>query len=538
MELTVIIPFLNEGIEIANTLQSIRSTAGDTVDILLINDCSTDEFDYESCALQFNARYHKNKERIGVAASRDIGVSMITTPYFLLLDGHMRFYDNCWVARIIEELKPDEKVLLCCQTKVLHKENNQINISETKAFGAYINLVEEENLLNVAWNDFEAEPNTIIEDIPCILGAAYACSREYWQYLKGLSGLMYYGSDEAYISLKVWLNGGKCRLLKDVVVGHIYRTQYPYKVENIYILYNKLLIAELLLPNNLKKALNEQCKTRMDDVFVAASHIIMEREREISELKQYYRSILSIDFDSIYQWNANILQKHNNIALQRIAGYLMQNSNEIGDPGLLYGKMGIVIFFARYAQYTSIPYYEKFAETLLDEIYDMLGRNSSIDFQSGLCGIGWGIEYLVQNGLMEGNTDEILEDIDKKVMDLDMDNMDDMSLEKGLCGILHYVYARIVSAYNNQREAPFQKDFLNRLSQKLSRILQEKQETEHSSLISRFLSFINENIILEKSIRLNHIIILPAYFDSKFEQQSLGLRFGCAGVGLKKMRIN
>ena len=47
-ELTAIIPFLNEGIEIANTLQSIRSTVGDTIDILLINDCSTDEFNYEA----------------------------------------------------------------------------------------------------------------------------------------------------------------------------------------------------------------------------------------------------------------------------------------------------------------------------------------------------------------------------------------------------------------------------------------------------------------------------------------------------------
>jgi glycosyltransferase involved in cell wall biosynthesis len=130
-ELTVIIPFLNEGIEIANTLFCIRSTVGDTIDILLINDCSTDEFDYEACVLQFNAIYHKNEERIGVAASRDLGVSMITTPYFLLLDGHMRFYDNYWATRIIEELKSEEKTLLCCQTKVLYKKDNKIEISET-----------------------------------------------------------------------------------------------------------------------------------------------------------------------------------------------------------------------------------------------------------------------------------------------------------------------------------------------------------------------------------------------------------------------
>ena len=70
-ELTAIIPFLNEGNEIEKTLSSIRSTAGDTIDVLLINDCSTDDFDYETTALQFNVQYHKNRERLGVAASRD-----------------------------------------------------------------------------------------------------------------------------------------------------------------------------------------------------------------------------------------------------------------------------------------------------------------------------------------------------------------------------------------------------------------------------------------------------------------------------------
>jgi len=84
-ELTAIIPFLNEGIEIANTLQSIRSTVGDTIDILLINDCSTDEFDYKAYALQYNARYYRNKERIGSAVSRDLGVSMIILMFFIII---------------------------------------------------------------------------------------------------------------------------------------------------------------------------------------------------------------------------------------------------------------------------------------------------------------------------------------------------------------------------------------------------------------------------------------------------------------------
>ena len=47
-ELTVIIPFLNEGEEIYNTVKNLRETAGDEINIILINDASEDKYDYES----------------------------------------------------------------------------------------------------------------------------------------------------------------------------------------------------------------------------------------------------------------------------------------------------------------------------------------------------------------------------------------------------------------------------------------------------------------------------------------------------------
>lgn len=50
-------------------------------------------------------------------------------------------------------------------------------------------------------------------------------------YLKGLAGLLYYSGDETYISMEVWLEGGKCRLMNDVVVGYIYQKIFPYPVE-------------------------------------------------------------------------------------------------------------------------------------------------------------------------------------------------------------------------------------------------------------------------------------------------------------------
>lgn len=103
-QLTIIIPFLNEGDEVVNTVKSVRETAGDSVDIIAINDCSTDGYPYREKLQSYSIYYLENEERKGVAASRDYGINICRTPYFLLLDGHMRFYDKLWSSRIINVL--------------------------------------------------------------------------------------------------------------------------------------------------------------------------------------------------------------------------------------------------------------------------------------------------------------------------------------------------------------------------------------------------------------------------------------------------
>jgi Glycosyl transferase family 2. len=70
----------------------------------------TDKFDYKFIANKYPCIYVKNKERLGVAKSRDLGVSMSNTEYFLLLDGHMRFYDKGWDIQLLEYLKNTQEV--------------------------------------------------------------------------------------------------------------------------------------------------------------------------------------------------------------------------------------------------------------------------------------------------------------------------------------------------------------------------------------------------------------------------------------------
>lgn len=112
--------------------------------------------------------------------------------------------------------------------------------------------------------------------------------------------------------------------------------------------------------------------------------------------------------------------------------------------GLLQGNTGLCIFFYLLSRQTNNPGYEKLADDLLDKAVANLTTSVSADFANGLAGIGWGIEYLVQHGFAEGDTDEILEEVDNKVFKaLNEENHISFELGNGLTGYLFYLISRL-----------------------------------------------------------------------------------------------
>ena len=107
-------------------------------------------------------------------------------------------------------------------------------------------------LLDMKWNYKDTAPNSELSEISCVLGAAYACSKTYWEHLLGYKGLMCYGLDEQLISIKVWLEGGRCLLVKDWVAEHLYRKVFPNETSTLEMFYNRLILLELLFPYSIK----------------------------------------------------------------------------------------------------------------------------------------------------------------------------------------------------------------------------------------------------------------------------------------------
>jgi hypothetical protein len=151
------------------------------------------------------------------------------------------------------------------------------------------------------------------------------------------------------------------------------------------------------------------------------------------------------------------------IQLKRITQLIQQKGLEGNNQGLLCGNTGLCIFFYHLARTTSNPEYEKIADDLLDNVFACLSALAPVlapvDFENGLTGIGWGIEYLVQNGFAEGNADEILEEVDNKVFKvLNEETLKSFELTNGLIGYLFYLISRL----KNQSNPPSMAQRINR----------------------------------------------------------------------------
>ena len=481
--LTLIIPFLNEGEEVRNTVASAREQAAANVDIMVINDASDDGYDYRAELEPYGVTYIRNKERIGVAASRDLGVKLCTTPYFLLLDAHMRFYESRWPGRITELLDKDDRCILCCQTRYLSKNlqtGEVIDASKSvTSFGAYMPCVRGNYLPDIRWNSVETCPGKDIEPVGCILGAGYAGSKRYWQYLRGLEGLLYYGSDESYISMKVWREGGRCLLLKDTVIGHIYRNTSPFRHFSEAEVYNHLWIASLLFPPSwrclsMATALYKDRKT-----FRQAYGLLKKNETLYKELRSYYQSIFTVPFKNLLPLHRKITSaqqesiRRKTEMLPRLTDFLLRH--EPDHCGILTGKAGHLIWFSHYARYTQDSQWDKTILYLWERIQESVkAERLPNNFAEGLAGIGWTLFYLYENGFLDQLPEIVLEQIDRQMVCLNPEQITDSTFLHGAGGLLAYCLLRCRYAAQQGQPAPWSEHWLKKLTQRATLMLEEE----------------------------------------------------------------
>lgn len=450
--ITAIIPFYNEGEELGNTVHSIRETAGDSIDILVVNDRSDDGIDYKEMLAPYDVEMITNPFRMGPAMSKEKGVQYCVSPYFILLDAHMRFYQQNWVERILEELAQDDQQILCCQTRVLRKKDGQVTVEKADTtYGAFMYWGNEAYKPMSRWNPNPSIKALQSQHIPCVLGASYVSSKRYWNKLLGFKGLMCYGCEEPFISMKAWMEGGKCRFIDDVVIGHIYKDHSNISVMNAKYTYNFLLMADLLLPTSSVCQTMAGLQAGDAGCYATAKLILDTTEAYRESLRARLKDTLTAnDFDYIRQINY-VIHPGAEVNLAKMVAALPEvlafcEAQNVTAHGLYEGHAGLIVFYLLYHKITHERKWKARGRYLLDVITRWLveSREVKYSFAEGVCGIGWALLYLADNGLVSlSDVSPAIAQIDKHIHTLAPCRFTDTSLSHGVTGIIAYYTARL-----------------------------------------------------------------------------------------------
>lgn len=122
--------------------------------------------------------------------------------------------------------------------------------------------------------------------------------------------------------------------------------------------------------------------------------------------------------------------------------YLLYKSSHTNIVGLYYGKIGITLALFAYSKKYNDHILQEFASHLLEETYAMLHESMPINIEYGLSGVGLGISILHKAKFISGDLNEILCDIDRKIMELDPRRATDFSYRTGVLGIFSYIKYR------------------------------------------------------------------------------------------------
>ena len=101
VQFSVVIPLYNKEAYVAQTLKSVVGQTYQNFEIIVVNDCSTDNsFDIVKAVQDHRIKIIEHNEIKGVSASRNTGINATTHPYIAFLDA-----DDQWDSTYLETIR-------------------------------------------------------------------------------------------------------------------------------------------------------------------------------------------------------------------------------------------------------------------------------------------------------------------------------------------------------------------------------------------------------------------------------------------------
>lgn len=96
--------------------------------------------------------------------------------------------------------------------------------------------------------------------------------------------------------------------------------------------------------------------------------------------------------------------KRDTLLYKNIVSHIVCNAYDMTSYGLLDGMIGVCIALYTTSENKQDHPLKTYADHLLSKCLNNINYDTSINFSNGLCGISWGIDYLLYKGYVTGKS--------------------------------------------------------------------------------------------------------------------------------------
>ena len=206
-----------------------------------------------------------------------------------------------------------------------------------------------------------------------------------------------------------------------------------------------------------------------------------------------------------------------NKVLQSIANALSMYVYHIDSNGLVNGKMGIMLYLYRYYRHVQEAYYEVFAGELLDGMLKV-SRSLPAGFEDGIAGVGWGVDWLMKHGYVEGDPNRVLKPIDDRLL-----AMTTYSKTSFVVETLNYWAARIWKGIPKESATKLAAGLLLAVTRDLER-RGDGMSLYEANIVLHFLWRVKDCLRTEERAKLNQMLgaaISKAFCCSAFNESDV-----------------
>lgn len=273
-KVSVIIPSYNDTDVLRRTLQSLFENNKNIYEVIVVDDGSEPEIFLGDIYIDKRVKLIRSPKNKGVGQSFDLGVDVCGGDILYLMGSDIRFDNNNAIDRMADVAWDNYNKLVCCGcTGVLDKaeftpskdrEHMKLHkgasikwkITNRDLSENHVKKYDEtyRDIIQAKW--IRHKPENELTDIPCILGASYAVTKKWYQYIKGFDQHRIWGGLEPMISIKSHLAGGGCIFDDVVYTGHLFSRGVSAR-DTWAMYWNKVYMAHMFFDKEIRDDLLE-----------------------------------------------------------------------------------------------------------------------------------------------------------------------------------------------------------------------------------------------------------------------------------------